>query len=50
MAKKVKLAVELDEELRRKAKIKAAEMGKPIAQVVREALKKWIEDDPPEDT
>ena len=47
MGKKVKVVVQLPEELRRKAKIKAARTGKPYAEVVREALIEWTKDDPP---
>lgn len=48
MSKK-KIVVTVDEELHRKAKIKAAKTGKPMAEVIREALEKWAEneDDPP---
>lgn len=47
MEKKVKVTIQLPEELRRKAKIKAAQTGKPYAEIVREALAKWVQDDPP---
>ena len=47
MEKKVKVTIQLPEELRRKVKIKAAKTGKPYAEIVREALEKWAEDDPP---
>ncbi len=40
----------LSEDLHRKAKVKAAVTGKPMAEVMREALRKWVErDDPPEE-
>jgi predicted HicB family RNase H-like nuclease len=40
--KKKQLLVSLPESLHRAAKIKAAETGKPMAQVMGEALEKWI--------
>lgn len=47
--KEQRLTVVVSDELHRKAKIKAAKTGKPMAEVMREALKKWAEneDDPP---
>jgi predicted DNA binding CopG/RHH family protein len=41
-----KLAVRLPDELHKAAKIKAAVTGKPIAEVVREALEEWVGEDP----
>ena len=38
MKKKVKLTIQLPEELRKRAKIAAAQSGKPTAEVLREAL------------
>jgi predicted DNA-binding protein len=47
--KEIRVTVVVTEELKRKAKIKSARMGKPIAEFVREALEAWIIDDPPDD-
>lgn len=40
--KKKQLLVSVPESLHRAAKIKAAKTGKPMAQVMREALEKWV--------
>jgi predicted DNA-binding protein len=40
----VRFSFLVDEELRRKAKIKAAKTGKPMAEVCREALRQFTED------
>jgi len=39
----VKFSFLIDQELRRKAKIKAAKTGKPMAAVCREALRTFVE-------
>jgi len=46
---KKRVNVVLPEELHRKAKVKAALTGKSMAEVMREALEKWVEGDPPEE-
>jgi predicted DNA binding CopG/RHH family protein len=47
--KEIRVTVVVTEELKRKAKIKSAKTGKPIAEFVREALEAWTADDPPDD-
>ena len=42
------MQIYISEELKRKAKIKAIERGTSVSAVVREALRRWIEEDPPE--
>jgi len=44
---KKRVNVVLPEELHRKAKVKAALTGKSMAEVMREALEKWVGGDPP---
>ena len=44
-----KLTVTLDEELRRAAHEKSERTGRSISHVVREALRHWVEEDPPEE-
>jgi predicted DNA-binding protein len=39
------LRIQLSPELHRRARIKSAETGRPIADVVREALRKWVDSD-----
>jgi predicted DNA-binding protein len=46
---RLKITVEVTEDLRRKAKIKAAKTGKPMAEVLREALEAWVADGDPLD-
>ena len=41
--------VDIDEELHLKARRKSVETGKPLTEVVREALRKWVEEDPPDE-
>jgi len=48
MSNKVKVTVWVDEELRRRAKIKAAQTDRSISSVLRECLERWIEEDLPE--
>jgi hypothetical protein len=49
MEDKIRLSVMLDRHLHREAKVKAALTGKPMAEVMREALQRWVnEDTPPE--
>ena len=43
---KKKIVVVVSEALHREAKIKAAKTGKPMAQVMREALEEWTADEP----
>ena len=38
------LSVQVDKELARRAKIKAAQTGKPMAEVMREALEEWTKE------
>jgi predicted HicB family RNase H-like nuclease len=40
------IVVTVSDTLHRKAKIKAAKTGKPMAQVMREALEEWTADEP----
>jgi len=44
-----KLTVTLDEELRRAAHEKSERTGRSISHVVRETLRHWVEEDPPEE-
>ena len=46
--KQRRLTVLLDAELHRKARRKSVDTDTPMAKVVREALRRWVEDDPPE--
>ena len=41
-----RLTVLIGEELHRKAKLKSAKTDKPMAEVMREALQEWAEEDP----
>ncbi len=43
-----RLTVLLDTELHRKARRKSVDTDTPMAEVVREALRRWVEGDPPE--
>ena len=43
---KKKLMVVVPEDLHRRAKVKAAKTGKPMAEVMREALERWAADEP----
>lgn len=45
MAKK-KVVAQVPEKLHKAAKIKAAKTGRPISEVLREALEEWIKDNP----
>lgn len=49
MTDKIRLTVQLDRELHRKARVKSALTGKPMAEVMREALKRWVEEEPPKE-
>jgi len=44
MARQVKMTFVVDEELRRRAKIKAAQTGQSISSFLRECLRKWVEE------
>jgi len=46
-----RLTVRIPEDLHRKARVKCAETGRTLSEVVRDALRKWVEDSPeqPED-
>jgi predicted DNA-binding protein len=44
-----RVAARLPAELHRQAKIKAAKTGRPVSEVIREALEKWIKDKPDKD-
>ena len=44
---KKSIRVEIDDELHRKCKIKSAVTGKTVADVCREALHKWVNQDHP---
>ena len=48
MGKQVKVTFYVDEELRRQAKVKAAQSDQSMSSVLREFLKRWVEEDPPE--
>jgi len=43
------MQIYISEELKRKAKIKAAQQGTSVSAVVREALRRWIAEDPPKE-
>jgi predicted HicB family RNase H-like nuclease len=45
MTDEARLTVVVDRKLHRKAKVKAAVTGKPMAEVMREALQRWVEED-----
>ena len=47
MDKLVQLTFLLDEDLRRRAKVKAAQTGQSMASVLRECLRKWVEEPEP---
>ena len=42
-----RLSVRLPSDLHRAVKLKAVQADRPISIVVRELLRKWVEDDPP---
>lgn len=42
-----KTTIRLPKELHMAAKIKAIQLGRPLSVVIRELLKKWLEEDPP---
>lgn len=44
-----RITVKVTEELHRKVRVKAAMLGKPISDVVRDYLETWAEEDPPEE-
>jgi len=45
-----KIIAQVPESLYRAAKVKAAKTGRPVSEVIREALREWTkDDDPPED-
>ena len=48
MAKRVKMTFVVDEELRRQAKIRAAQTSQSISSFLRESLRKWVEEPLPE--
>jgi predicted DNA binding CopG/RHH family protein len=41
-----RLTIRLPEELHKAAKIRAAVTGKPVSEVLREALEEWVGEDP----
>ena len=43
--RKRRIVVLVDENLHRRARIKSVEANKPLTQVLREALRNWVEDD-----
>jgi len=47
MADKKQVVTRIPDDLHRKVKIKSAETGKTITEVVKEKLEEWVEDDPP---
>ena len=49
MADEKKVIARVPDELHRAAKIKAAITGRPVSEVIREALEKWVKDSPPEE-
>ena len=49
MAKEKRITVKVPEDLHHRVKVKSAQVGKPISDVVREFLTKWVEDDPPDE-
>ena len=48
MSKQVKVSVWVPVELRRQAKIKAAQTDRSISSVLRECLRRWIDQEPTE--
>ena len=48
MADKKTVVAQVPIELHKAAKVKSAKTGKPVSEVVREALEKWVKDHPPE--
>lgn len=48
MANTKKVVAQVPIELHKAAKIKAAQTGRPISEVIREALDKWVKDRPPD--
>jgi gas vesicle protein len=50
MADRKQVVTRIPGDLHRKVKIKSAETGKTITEVIKERLEEWVEDDPrPED-
>jgi len=47
MEDKKQLVAWVPEELHRKARVKSAQTGRPISEVIREALRRWVEETPP---
>ena len=48
VTRQVQMSFSVDEDLRRQAKIRAAQTGQTMASVLRECLRKWAEDPGPE--
>jgi predicted HicB family RNase H-like nuclease len=42
-----KMTIRIPKELHKAAKVKAAQVDRPLSAVVRELLEKWLEEDPP---
>jgi predicted DNA binding CopG/RHH family protein len=49
MADEKRVAARLPAKLHKAAKIKAAKTGRPVSEVIREALEKWVKDNPQKD-
>jgi len=48
MADEKKVIARVPDELHKAAKIKAAITGRPVSEVIREALERWVKDHPPD--
>ena len=42
-----RLSIRMPADLHRTVKLKAVQVDKPVSAIVRELLRKWVEDDPP---
>jgi len=49
MAEPKRVTVKVSNELHRKARLKSVKTEKPISEVVRKALREWVEEDPSEE-
>ena len=47
MADRKQVVTRISDDLHRKVKIKSAETGKTITEVIKESLEEWVQDDPP---
>jgi plasmid stability protein len=45
MTKERSLTVRMSEDLHRAVRVKAAELGRPLSEIVRGLLRKWIQDE-----